>query len=78
MTLAKYKQVFSDIITIAGDAEGFGLCNDTITDEDIEKCKYIAAMLETLKDVPERRVNWIFNMKNIVFDSDEIYDSLDD
>ena len=31
----------------------------TPTEEEIEKCKYIAAMIDALQDVPATRVDWI-------------------
>ena len=69
MTLDDYKAVYEAIVSLSCDAEGFGLY-DSITQEDIEKCKWIAAICEVLADVPTRRVKHIFEHKKIRFDCD--------
>ena len=68
MSLKDYEAIYDAIVSLSCDAEGYGLFS-RITDEDVEKCKWIAAILEVLDDVPRRRVEHIFTYKNIVFDS---------
>ena len=70
MKLEGYQEIYDLILTIADDADGFGLF-ENITDEDVEKCKWIAAILEVLNDVPLRRMEHIFKYKKIEFDSEE-------
>ena len=72
MTIADYKKIHDMIITLSIDADGYGLF-DQISDEDVEKCKWIAAILETLNDVPLTRVEHIFEQKGIEFDYDEFW-----
>lgn len=76
MTLAKYRHLFADILMLAEDAESFGVFEDTITEEQVEKSKYIIAMLEVLKDVPERKAENVISMKDVTFNYDEILDSI--
>ena len=54
MTIKEYQNIYDSIIELAEDADGFGLFN-FISDEDVEKCMYIAAILDTLNDVPATR-----------------------
>ncbi len=61
-----YTVIYDAILALANDADGYGLF-DNITDEDIQKCKWIAAILEVLNDVPKRRVEHIFKHKKIDF-----------
>ena len=70
MKLEGYQEIYDLILTIADDADGFGLF-ENITDEDVEKCKWIAAILEVMNDVPLRRMEHIFKYKKIEFDSEE-------
>ncbi len=69
-TVAFYKHVYEDIVSISVDADSFGLF-DQITDEDVEKCKWIAEILEVMNDVPRRRMEHIFKYKGIEYDSEE-------
>ena len=67
MKLEDYKAIYEAIVSLSCDADGFGL-HDGITTEDVEKCKWIAAIFNVLGDVPRRRVNHIFQHKEIRFD----------
>ena len=67
MKLEDYKAIYEAIVALSCDADGFGLY-DGITTEDVEKCKWIAAIFNVLGDVPRRRVNHIFQQKEIRFD----------
>ena len=75
MKLEGYQEIYDLILTIADDADGFGLF-ENITDEDVEKCKWIAAILEVLNDVPLRRMEHIFKYKKIDFDSEEFLEEI--
>ena len=70
MKLENYKAIYEAIVSLSCDADGFGLC-DGITAEDIEKCKWIAAIFNVMGDVPRRRVNHIFQQKQIRFDCEQ-------
>ena len=67
MNIEGYKAIYDAIVSLSVDADGYGLF-DSITDEDVEKCKWIAAICEVLEDVPMRRVKHIFNYRNVDFD----------
>ena len=67
MKLEDYKAIYEAIVSLSCDADGFGLY-DGITTEDVEKCKWIAAIFNVLGDVPRRRVNHIFQHTEIRFD----------
>ena len=62
-----YKKIYEEVLALADDADGYGLF-ENITEEDVEKCKWIAAILEVLDDVPRHRVEHIFQHRNIEFD----------
>ncbi|MCF2595307.1 hypothetical protein [Pseudoflavonifractor phocaeensis] len=72
MTVSDYKKIHDMIIALSIDADGYGLF-DRISEEDVEKCKWIAAILETLNDVPLSRVEHIFEQKEIEFDYEEFW-----
>ena len=55
MTIADYKEIYEKILHLSFDADGFGLFKH-ITDEDVEKCIWIAAILDVLNDVPLGRM----------------------
>lgn len=63
-TIEEYKKLYLDIVSMSVDCDSFGLFED-ITEEDVEKCKYIAAILDCLSDVPIGRVEHIFKQKGI-------------
>ena len=68
MNLNEYKALYDAVVRMSIDADGFGLF-DEISEEDIEKVKWIACIIECIDDVPLRRVKHIFQHKNIEFDS---------
>lgn len=76
MMLENYKAIYEAIVSLSCDADGYGLCED-ITEADIEKCKWIAAICEVLEDVPKRRVRHIFTYKNVVFDREQFLEEMD-
>ena len=77
MTVNEYRELYLTILGLADDADGFGLFN-SITEEDIEKCKCIFAIMEVMSDVPMRRMRHIFGQKNIEFDYDEFLNKIDE
>ena len=64
MTIKEYQNIYDSIIELADDSDGFGLFED-ISDEDVEKCMYITAILDTLNDVPAAIKRHIFKHKKI-------------
>lgn len=64
MSIEEYKSIYDAILDLSEDADSFGLFK-TISDEDVEKCMYIAAILDTLNDVPAARKEHIFKHKKI-------------
>ena len=62
-----YKELYEKVLELSFDADGFGLFED-ISDEDAEKALWIAAILEVLNDVPVRRMNHIFQQRNMKYD----------
>ena len=67
MKVNDYKVLYDAVVNMSMDAEEFGLF-DTITDEDVEKAKWIACIMDCLNDVPSRRTKHIFREKAIDFD----------
>ncbi len=70
LTLEGYKVIFEAIVSLSCDADGFGLY-DTITEEDVEKCKWIAAMYAVMDDVPKRRMQHIMDYKKVQYDPEQ-------
>ena len=75
MTLDDYKAIYDAIVSLSCDADGYGLYDD-ITNEDVEKCKWIAAICEVLDDVPVRRVKHIFEHKKVDFDCQQFLEDM--
>ena len=67
MTIADYKAIYEAIVSLSVDADGYGLF-DSISNEDVEKCKWIAAICEVLDDVPRSRMEHIFKYRKVDFD----------
>ena len=67
MTIADYKAIYEAIVSLSVDADGYGLF-ESISNEDIEKCKWIAAICEVLDDVPRSRMEHIFKYRKVDFD----------
>ena len=65
MTVAEYKEIYEAIVSLSVDADGYGLF-ESISEEDVEKCKWIAAICEVLNDVP--RKEHIFKYRKVDFD----------
>lgn len=68
ISVEAYKAVYQNIVSMSIDADSYGLFKN-ITDEDVEKCKWWAAIMDVIDDVPRRRVEHIFKYKKINFDS---------
>ena len=73
MSVNDYKELFEEVVKMTNDADGFGLF-DQISEEDVEKAKWIAFIIDCLNDVPLTRVEHIFEQKNIEFDVEEFYE----
>ena len=67
LSVETYKSIYDTIVALSVDADGYGLF-ENISDEDVEKCKWIAAMREVLDDVPRRRMEHIFQYRKVDFD----------
>ena len=67
MTVAEYKEIYEAIVSLSMDADGYGLF-ENISEEDVEKCKWIAAICEVLDDVPRSRMEHIFKYRKVDFD----------
>lgn len=67
MTVAEYKEIYEAIVSLSVDADGYGLF-ENISEEDVEKCKWIAAICEVLNDVPRSRKEHIFKYRKVDFD----------
>ena len=59
-----YNEIYRHVIDIAKDARRL----DCSTDEDIEKCKWIAAIIDMLFDVAMHNAANILHLNNIKFD----------
>ena len=49
MTVNDYKALFEEVVKMTNDADGFGLF-DQISEEDVEKAKWIACIMDCLND----------------------------
>lgn len=67
LSVDAYKAAYDALVSISVDADGYGLF-ENITDEDVEKCKWIAAICKVLDDVPRRRMEHIFKYRKVDFD----------
>ncbi len=67
MNLSDYQKLYDSILEMSFDIEGIPIFTNT-TKEDIEKCQWIAAMLEVFNDVPKRIMNCMFKHQKIEFD----------
>ena len=74
MTLDEYKALYKMVLKLSFDAENFGLF-EMIIDRDIEKAKYIRAIMEVLSDVPRGRMEHIMDYKDVDYDYFEILES---
>ena len=74
MTLEEYKKLYQMVLRLSFDAEGFGLF-EMIIDRDIEKAKYIRAILDVMNDVPRGRMLHIMDYKDVEYDSSEILET---
>lgn len=73
ISVAAYKAVYENIVSLSIDADGYGLF-ENITDDDVEKCKWLAAIIDVIDDVPKRRVEHVFKYKKIEFDYSDFLD----
>lgn len=67
MTVAEYKEIYEAIVSLSVDADGYGLF-ENISEEDVEKCKWIASICEVLNDAPRSRKEHIFKYRKVDFD----------
>lgn len=67
LTVDGYREIYDAILTLADDADSYGLFQ-SCTPEDIQKCKWIAAIIEVLDDVPRRSMKHVFKKNRISFD----------
>lgn len=67
MKVSDYKELYEKILSLTYDAEDIRV-NDGTSAEEIEKCKWIIAMVETLTDVPLGKAEYMFHRKKIKFD----------
>ena len=67
LSVETYKSTYDAIVALSVDADGYGLF-ENISDENVEKCKWIAAICEVLDDVPRRRMEHIFQYRKVDFD----------
>ena len=74
MTIEEYKTLFKLIRKMAQDADCFGLF-EMILDRDVEKAKYIQAIMEDVREITHRRVEHIFDYKQVEYDYFEIMDA---
>ncbi len=74
MTLDEYKLLYKMVLKLSFDAENFGLF-EMIIDRDIEKAKYIRAIIDVMNDVPRGRMLHIMDYKDVEYDSSEILET---
>ena len=74
MDLLSCEIAYYSMHNMVPDADGFGLF-DRISEKDVEKCKWIAAIYEVMAEVVEKYVNPIFNELNIQYDWEEFYET---
>ena len=67
LSVETYKSIYDAIVALSVDADGYGLF-ENISDENVEKCKWIAAICEVLNDVPRSRMEHIFQQRKVDFD----------
>ena len=67
MTVAEYKEIYEAIVSLSVDADGYGLF-ENISEEDVEKCKWIASICEVLNDAPRSIKEHIFKYRKVDFD----------
>jgi len=75
LSIEGYKAIYDAIVTLSVDADSYGLFDD-ISDEDVEKCRWIAAIYEVLDDVPKRRMEHIFRHRKVEFNYSEFLDEI--
>ena len=76
MNISDYRSIYDSILKLTYDTDGMQSTNPT--KEDIEKCKWILAILECLDDVPKRKADYILKDKKIKFDYSDFIDSICD
>lgn len=76
MTIEEYKNIFESILKISFDVEE-EIDIDNPTEEDINKAKWIKAMVQCINDVPFLRAAHILRKCNIEFDYCAMLDELD-
>jgi len=74
LNIESYQNLYRMALELSYDAESFGLF-ENILDIDIEKAKYIYAIMEVMSDVPLRRAEHIMQYKKVKFDYFELLES---
>lgn len=67
MNLSNYKKLYDAILEMSFDMDEVVIFGDS-SDEDIGKCKWIAAILTVLNDVPKSKMELMFEYRDIKFD----------
>ena len=70
METKDYKKLYEAIVDMSEDLDGVGEIRE-ISEEDIEKAKWIACILDCITFLPRYRMKFIFNQKDIVFNRDD-------
>jgi len=70
MNLKTYKILYKLILEMLYDVEEFSII-DNLTEEEIEKLKWITCMANCLNDVPLRKAEYTFKRKRIKFNDIE-------
>lgn len=75
MNLSDYQQLYDAVLGLSFDMDGVRIFTGT-TEDDIEKCKIVAAILEVLNDVPKAKTEIMFKHRKIKFNYIEFIDDL--
>ena len=73
MELKDYKKLYELIFKMSYDVEEFSII-DSLTEEELEKLKWIICMASCLNDVPLRKAKYALMRKHIEFDEIEFLD----
>ena len=74
MTIDEYKVLYKMILKMSHDTENFGLF-EMIIERDIEKAKYIQAIMDVLNNAPRGKAEHILDYKKVDYDYFEILEA---
>ena len=74
-SIEDYERVYDEVISLSIDAEAFSPM-DMMSDEDVERAKWLCLILDVLNDVPKRRMNYLFQHAGL--DPDEVLEEMFD